>query len=631
MGAAAFVEEALRWLPDEEASRASPSTAGDAREAFPTAHSAPKSSGLDPASEGGDSRRPRILWADDNADMRDYVRRLLEPRYDVEAVPDGEAALAAARASPPDLVLSDVMMPRRDGFGLLSALRADPRTRTIPVILLSARAGEESRVEGLEAGADDYLVKPFGARELLARVHAHLEMDRLRREASRREQALLEETRAAKERLEAVLRSISDGFIALDRDWRYVSVNDRACESMGMRREEILGRRIWDLYPDTVGTRFEAELRRAAAGRETRVFEYYYPERDRWYENRAYPSEDGLSIFFAEITERRRAEAERERLALLVENSNDFIGICDLRGFPTFANPAALRMVGLDSLEQVEGSAIGAFFFPEDRAFVMNDLVPRIIREGQAKAEIRFRHFVTGEPIWTLFTAFAVSDASGELVALATVGRDVTEERRARLALAESEARLAAELAVMKRLQELSTRLVKHGDGAGLLPEVVDAAIGITAADMGDVQLYDGASDSLRIVASRGFRPEDLEAFRGHPPGREHLRHRPRARRAGGGRGRHRQPHLRRQAHPGRDPRGRHPGAPVDPPDQPVGPARRHAVHPLPLPAIPRRAGPAHPRPRWPARPPTGSSGRRPRRRCGRARPASATWPTTPR
>ena len=445
--------------------------------------------------------------------MRDYVRRLLEPRYNVEAVADGEAALAAARASPPDLVLSDVMLPRLDGFGLLGALRADSRTSTIPVILLSARAGEESRVEGLEAGADDYQVKPFGARELLARVQAHLEMDRLRREARHREQVLLEETRAAKERLEAVLRSISDGFIALDHDWRYASVNDRACESMGMRREEVLGRRIWDLYPDTVGTLFEAELRRAAAGRETRIFEYYYSERDRWYENRAYPSEDGLSIFFAEITERRRAEAERERLALLVENSNDFIGICDLGGFPTFTNPAALRMVGLDSLEELRGSTIEAFFFPEDRSFVMGDLVPRIIREGQARAEIRFRHFATGEPIWMLFSAFAVSDASGELVALATVSRDVTEERRARLALAESQGQFAAELAVMKRLQELSTRLVKHGDESGLLPEIVDAAIGITAADMGNVQLYDRATDALRIVASRGFRPEDLELF----------------------------------------------------------------------------------------------------------------------
>ena len=501
-GAAAFVEEAIRWLPDEEASRVPPA-----------ARPAPRSSGPGPADQGGGPGRPRILWADDNADMRDYVRRLLEPRYDVEAVADGEAALAAARASPPDLVLSDLMLPRRDGFGLLGALRADPRTSTIPVILLSARAGEESRVEGLEAGADDYLVKPFGARELLARVHSHLEMARLRREASRREQALLEETRAAMERLEAVLRSISDGFVALDRDWRYVSVNDRACESMGMRREEILGRRIWDLYPDTVGTPFEAELWRAAAGRETRVFEYYYPERDRWYENRAYPSEDGLSVFFAEITGRRRAEAERERLALLVENSNDFIGICDLRGFPTFTNPAALRIAGLDSLEEVGGSTIDAFFFPEDRAFVMNDLLPRIIREGQAKAEIRFRNFATGEAIWVLFSSFAVADASGKLVALATVSRDVTEERRARLALAEGEERLAAELAVMKRLQELSTRLVEQGDEAGLLPEIVDAAIGITAADMGNIQLYDRASDSLRIVASRGFRPEHLELF----------------------------------------------------------------------------------------------------------------------
>jgi signal transduction histidine kinase len=126
--------------------------------------------------------RPRILWADDNADMRDYVRRLLSERYDVTAVPDGATALAAAFATKPDLVLSDVMMPGLDGFGLLRELRTDERTRTTPVILLSARAGEESSLEGLEAGADDYLVKPFSARELLARVHTHLAMAKLRRE-----------------------------------------------------------------------------------------------------------------------------------------------------------------------------------------------------------------------------------------------------------------------------------------------------------------------------------------------------------------------------------------------------------------------------------------------------------------
>jgi signal transduction histidine kinase/CheY-like chemotaxis protein len=112
-------------------------------------------------SAAGSDVRQRVLLADDNSDMRAYVRRLLASRYEVEAVADGEAALAAARARKFDLVLTDVMMPKLDGFGLLQALRADERTRTMPVILLSARAGEESRVEGMGAGADDYLTKPF--------------------------------------------------------------------------------------------------------------------------------------------------------------------------------------------------------------------------------------------------------------------------------------------------------------------------------------------------------------------------------------------------------------------------------------------------------------------------------------
>lgn len=157
--ARAYVEEALHWLPDRDAA---------APHAALTNRSGP---------------RPRILWADDNADMRAYVRGLLLPYWDVEAVADGQQALEAASRNPPDLVLSDIMMPKLDGFGLLQALRGDPRTCTTPVILLSARAGEEARVEGLQAGADDYLVKPFGARELLARIDTHLGIARLRSEA----------------------------------------------------------------------------------------------------------------------------------------------------------------------------------------------------------------------------------------------------------------------------------------------------------------------------------------------------------------------------------------------------------------------------------------------------------------
>jgi PAS domain S-box-containing protein len=155
----AFVEEALRWLPSEPDGAAKPDEA---------------SAGHEP--------RARILWADDNADMREYVRRLLSAHWQVEAVADGRAALELARRAPPDLVLADVMMPELDGFALLEALRNNARTRTVPVILLSARAGEEAKIEGFAAGADDYLVKPFSARELVARVRTHIEMKREREE-----------------------------------------------------------------------------------------------------------------------------------------------------------------------------------------------------------------------------------------------------------------------------------------------------------------------------------------------------------------------------------------------------------------------------------------------------------------
>ncbi|TFW24196.1 ATP-binding protein [Duganella callida] len=119
--------------------------------------------------EQGD-RHGRLLVVDDNADMRDYLRRLLQPHWQVQVCTNGVEALAILAHEVPDLILSDVMMPQLDGFGLLAAVRKQPATRDIPFIMLSARAGEEARLEGLQAGADDYLVKPFSGRELLARI-----------------------------------------------------------------------------------------------------------------------------------------------------------------------------------------------------------------------------------------------------------------------------------------------------------------------------------------------------------------------------------------------------------------------------------------------------------------------------
>jgi len=168
--ASAYVDEALHWLPN--ATAPNDSSSPNWRRDVPS----------NPTRAAAVGVRPRILLADDNADMRDYVRRLLAERYEVVAVPEGLAALAAAQENPPDLVLTDIMMPGLDGFGLLRELRSNPQTRTTPVVLLSARAGEESTVEGLNAGADDYLAKPFSAQELLARIRTHLELARVRRE-----------------------------------------------------------------------------------------------------------------------------------------------------------------------------------------------------------------------------------------------------------------------------------------------------------------------------------------------------------------------------------------------------------------------------------------------------------------
>ena len=194
-GAMPFVEEALRWSPlgTSSCARGCPAKL-DLTAPSVISREGPKST--------------RILFADDNADMRDYIGRLLAERYEVETVADGHAALERILADPPDLVLADVAMPRLDGLGLLRRLRADKRTRTLPIIMLSARAEEGVRIEGLSEGLDDYLTKPFSARELMARVATHLEMARLRRAAVAALQESEEQLRQANEQLHVLSRRL---------------------------------------------------------------------------------------------------------------------------------------------------------------------------------------------------------------------------------------------------------------------------------------------------------------------------------------------------------------------------------------------------------------------------------------
>jgi len=159
-----FVEDASLWLPE-------------------VVDSVPGGEAAEAAMDDLAASVAKIVLADDNADMRGFISRILTSNgFKVSTAPDGEAALAAIREGiMPDLVITDVMMPKLDGFGLLKEIRGDSKLRHLPVLMLSARAGEEAKVEGLSAGADDYLVKPFGARELVARVHGNIDMARLRK------------------------------------------------------------------------------------------------------------------------------------------------------------------------------------------------------------------------------------------------------------------------------------------------------------------------------------------------------------------------------------------------------------------------------------------------------------------
>jgi signal transduction histidine kinase/DNA-binding response OmpR family regulator len=195
--------------------------------------------------------RERVLVADDNADLRDYVAQLMAREYEVVLVANGRAALAAVQRARPDLVLADVMMPELDGFGLAQHLRLDPATADIPIVLLSAQAGEESRVEGLErGGVDDYLVKPFSARELLARVRTHLKLassrravrEALARSNAELERRVAERTSALQEREQQLagqvvavetLQSISTRLISEStRDGFYTQLLDATMELM---------------------------------------------------------------------------------------------------------------------------------------------------------------------------------------------------------------------------------------------------------------------------------------------------------------------------------------------------------------------------------------------------------------
>ncbi|WP_457578421.1 response regulator [Ensifer adhaerens] len=298
VGAAPFVEEALRWLPDH------PSSDAGLPEVDPAPHPPEKRNG----------GRRTLLVVDDNADMRDYLRRLLSAQYDLKIVGNGEDALAAVGSQKPDLILTDIMMPGFDGIELLRRLRTDARTNTVPVIVLSARAGEESRIEGMQAGADDYLIKPFSARELLARIEAHLKMSQYRMEAA-------ETLRASEERFRALVTASSDIVYRMGPDWhemRFLQGKDFVADT-----DEPSDSWLETYIPPEDQTLMLARIGDAIDNKAAFEMEHRVIRRDGglgWTHSRAIPMLDSngdIAEWFGaarDITDRKRAEETRKRL-----------------------------------------------------------------------------------------------------------------------------------------------------------------------------------------------------------------------------------------------------------------------------------------------------------------------------
>jgi len=462
VGAAPFVEEALRWLP-----AATPTESG--------------TGGYELLPEAPVGRRPgaleavpaRILVADDNEDMREYIGRLLGARWSVETVADGHAALARAMTDPPDLLLSDVMMPGLDGFGLLRALRADARTRELPFILLSARAGEDSRVEGLQRGADDYLVKPFSARELVARVESSLTLARLRREVAEVERGLRAEAEAREERLrqsEARLQSALDLARLVPYEWEPVTGVLRCDADLramwGLPADAAVDYEVWrnGIHSDD-RTFVEARLARATDPGGDGLYEAEYRvggERQgflRWVATRGQVFfENGRAVALVgvaqDITERKEAEEalrrREQQFVSLAENLPDLIARYDRELRHVYVNRAITELTG-KSAEYFLDRRVTESEGPPELMARWGEAVAGVFFGG-ATAELEFEFPGPGGIHHYNARLVPERDGDGTVASVISIARDVTthrqnEERLRQAAKMEAIGRLAGGIA----------------------------------------------------------------------------------------------------------------------------------------------------------------------------------------
>lgn len=463
----AFVHEARHWLPGGEGGSASN---GDVTK--------PEFS---VAGEITSSRRGNasvILLADDNSDMRTYISRILSERFQVVVAEDGKIALEMARRRKPDLLLTDVMMPKLDGFGLLKAFRKDPSLRDVPVIMLSARAGEEARVEGVEAGADDYLIKPFTARELVARVSAHLRMLAIRRKAQR-------SLRKEQESLTLALETGRLGSFDVDLVSGEVRCNAQAKLNFGYAPDvELSQEMLWSrIHPEDV-PRVQAIAQRVREDRSSYEVEYrvIWPDESvHWLFSRGRvvgePDDPGLRLLSVafDITDRKVAEqqleASEQRFREMADTAPAMLWITEADGRCSFLSRGWYEFTG-----QTPENALGWGWLdalhPEDR-----ERSVAIFRGASERAEgfsidCRIRQ-TDGSYRWTIAAGRPRLSKGGRLLGYIGSVIDMHDRKKAEEALLESDQRKDEFLATLAH--ELRNPLAPLRSGIELIKRVVNS------------------------------------------------------------------------------------------------------------------------------------------------------------
>ena len=428
-----------------------------------------------------------------------------------------------------DLLLADVMMPRLDGFGLLRAIRSDPEISSVPVILLSARAGEEARMEGLKAGADDYLTKPFSARELLVRVASRLEISRVRSEAAETEHRLRMEAVAERERLQDLIAQ-APALIAMTRGPHHIFdvVNQQYAHTVGRTEADLIGKPVCDALPEIrnqefprlldqvyqtgkahTGSEVLGRLDRHGDGRlEDRYFNYVYqPSRD------ASRCTVGIIIHAVDVTEqvlaRRRAEEGERQLTTLADSIPQLAWMAEPDGSVIWYNQQWYKYTGTEP-EQMVGWGWQSVHDPEILPAVLERWRESLRNGSPFEMEYPLRG-ADGTFKWFLCRVTPLRNATADVVRWFGTNTDITEfkrirDERALLLTREREARATAEL-----LNQVGPTLLGQRDLTQLAQSVIDLAAAGIGAEFGGF-LYKAVNEKGEAYAIHGSSgPPDRE------------------------------------------------------------------------------------------------------------------------